>query len=40
MLLSKGWEEKEERQEGKDTFNKLVLSIYYPESGVSLRLYW
>lgn len=40
MLLSKGWEDKEERQEEKDTFNKLELNIYYPESGMSLRLYW
>lgn len=39
MLLSKDWEEKEERQEEKDMFNKLVLSIYHLEIGMSLRLY-
>lgn len=39
MLPSKGWEEKEERQEEKDTFNKLVLSVY-PESVTPLRLCW
>lgn len=37
MLPSK---DRKERQGDKDTFNKHVLSIYYPDTSVPLGLHW